>query len=326
MRKLHHRRRLLLFLGAAAAWLPLAAAAQQQGPAVVGILALAVDGRVPRLKESLRRLGYTEGQSVRFIERPAEDRYGRLAEIAEELVRLKVNVIVAIGTTATVTASKATSSIPIVMVAGVDPVKEKLAASLSRPGGNVTGVSTIIQELVPKRLELAHEAVGGLARVGVLWNPDSRGSTNSLAQARDAAKRLKLALQVVEVRSAADFDKAFEALAAAGTRVFVWLPTGMFSANRESLLKAAARHRMAGIFSSEDWVESGGMMAYGPNDAEHYQHAAAYVDRILKGARPGELPIEQPTRLALAVNLKAARALGISIPRSVLMRADRVIE
>jgi putative ABC transport system substrate-binding protein len=321
------RRNFLIILGANAAWWPLQVIAQRAGATQsVGILALEVEGRADRLREGLRKLGYVEGRNIRFEERAAGDRYARLAEIADEFVRLKVEVIVAFGTTATVAASKATSTIPIVMVAGVDPVRERLAASLSRPGANLTGVTTIVQEIVPKRLQLAKEAIPGLARVGILWNPDSKGSTNSLLQAREAAKSLNLQLQVAEVRSAGDFDKAFEALARSGAHVFVWLPTGMFAANRRQLLDAAAKHRVAGVFASKEWAESGGLIAYGPDSFEADRHAAAYVDKILRGARPGELPIEQPTTLEMVVNLKTARTLGITIPRSVLLRAAQVIE
>ena len=292
----------------------------------VGILALGIEGRAARVREGLLKLGYVDGRDIRLEERAAGDHYARLAEIAGEYVRLKVDVIVAIGTTATVAASKATSTIPIVMVAGVDPVKEGLAASLSRPGGNLTGVTTIVQEMVPKRLQLTKEAMPGLTRVGILWNPDSKGSTNSLSQAREAAKSLNLQLQIVEARSAGDLDKAFESLAKTRTKVFVSLPTTMFSANRGQLLESAAKYRVAGVFSSGEWADGGGLIAYGPDAFEADRHSAVYVDKILRGAKPGDLPIEQPTRLEMVVNLKTAKALGITIPQSILLRADRVIE
>ncbi|MEK6243695.1 MAG: ABC transporter substrate-binding protein [Pseudomonadota bacterium] len=293
---------------------------------VVGVLALGIEGRIEPLREGLRRLGYVEGRNIRLETRATGDRYARLAEIADEFVRLKVDVIVAFGNTATVAARKATSTIPIVMVAGVDPVKEKLAASLSRPGGNVTGVTTILHEMVPKRLELTKEAMPGLTRVGILWNPDSRGSTNSLAHTQEAAKTLKLQLQVVEVRSSGDLDKAFETLAKSRTNVFVVMGAGAFSAYREQLLESATKHRLAGVFSSGDWSDSGALIAYGPDRFEADRHSAVYVDKILKGAKPGDLPIEQPTKLELVVNLKTAKTLGIKISQSILVRADRVIE
>ncbi len=292
---------------------------------VIGVLALEFEGRLERFREGLQKLGYVEGRNIRLEVRAAGDRYARLAEIAEEYVRLKVDVIAAFGTTATVAASKATRTIPIVMLAGVDPVAEKLAASLSRPGGNVTGVTTIVQEIVPKRLQIAKEAIPGLTRVGILWNPDSKGSTNSLSQAREAAKTLQLQLHLVEARSAAHFDEAFETLAKSRTKVFVWLPTSLFSANRTQLLEMAAKHRVAGVFSSSEWADDGGLIAYGPDSFEADRHIAVYVDRILKGAQPRDLPIEQPTKLELVVNLKTAKTLGIAIPRSLLVRADRVI-
>ena len=321
------RRKLLIALGASVLWGPLKAIAQQTGSMpVVGILALGIEGRAALLREGLRKLGYVEGRNIRLEERDAGDRYARLVEIAEEFVRLNVDVIVAMGNTATLSARKATSTIPIVMVSGVDPVKEKLAVSLSRPGGNVTGVTTILHEIVPKRLELAKQVVPGLSQMGILWNPDSRGSANSLAEAREAATALKLQLQVVEARSAGDFDRAFETLARTRVNVFVLMTGGMFAANRKQLLESAARYRMAGVFSSGDWGESGALISYGPSLAEADRRTAVFVDKILKGAKPSELPIEQPTRLELVVNLKTARALGIAIPPSILVRADRVIQ
>jgi putative ABC transport system substrate-binding protein len=321
------RRKYLLALGAGALWRPLQVFAQKAGAVpVVGVLALGVEGRVGDLREGLRRLGHVDGRSVRLEERVAGERYERLAEIANEYVRLKVDVIVSFGTSATVAARKATATIPIVMMAGVDPVKEKLAASLSRPGGNVTGVSTIVQELVPKRLELAKETFPNLARLGILWNPDSKGSANSLAQAQSHAKSLNLQLQVVEARSSADYARAFETLAKARAPAYVSLPTGMFATSRKPLLDSAAKHRLGGIFPSGDWGDSGGLLTYGPDVSEAVRRAAVFVDKILNGAKPGDLPIEQPTKLELVVNLKAAKALGITIPRSVLLRADRVIE
>jgi putative ABC transport system substrate-binding protein len=271
-------------------------------------------------------LGYVEGRNIRLEERAAGDRYARLTDIAEEFVRLKVDVIVAIGNTAAMAASKATQAIPIVMVAGVDPVKEKLAVSLARPGGNVTGVTTILQEMVPKLLELTKEAMLGLTRVGILWNPESRGSTNSLAQAHEAAKTLKLQLHVVEARSSDDFDKAFNALAGTRIKVFVLMGASMFVANRKQLIESAVKHRLVGIFPTQDWDDSGVLLVYGPDISEHFRHAAVHVDKILKGAKPGELPIEQPTKFELVVNLKAAKKLGIKLPQSILVRADRVIE
>jgi putative ABC transport system substrate-binding protein len=321
------RRRLLLCCCAVAPWLPMAATAQTSGaPAVIGVLAIGNPGRVAQLREGLRLLGYVEGRHFRFEERAIGDNYSRVAEIAAEYVRLKVDLIVALGTTAALAAGKATSTIPVVMVAGLDPVQEKLALSLARPGGNVTGLTTIIQELVPKHLELVKEAAPRLPRIGLLWNPDSRGSSRSLAQAEEAAKTLKLRLHIVQARTAGEFEPAFSALANAGTQIFVVMQAGMFTANREQLLAVAAKHRLGGVFASSDWTGDALFMSYGTDAGAADRRSAVYVDKILKGAKPGELPIEQPVRFEMQVNLKTAKALGIKVPHGILVRADRVIE
>ena len=293
---------------------------------VVGVLALGVEARLAQFRDGLGKLGYVEGRNVRIEERSTGDRYARLDDIANELVRLKVDVIVTMGRTATLAASKATSSIPIVMVAGLDPVQTKLAQSMARPGRNVTGVATVAQELGPKRLQLIKEAIPGLARLGIVWNPDSRGSADSIAAVRNAAKALKLNLQIVEARSAGEFERAFEMLAGSGTRTFALVTGSMFEANLQALLDASAQHRMAGIFAYGNWGDAGGLLSYGPDPLEPYRHAATYVDKILKGAKPGDIPIEEPTKYELIVNLKTARALKIRLPQSILARADRVID
>ena len=293
---------------------------------VVGVLALANESRIDRLRKNLAELGHIEGRNFHLETRDAGDRYARLVEIANEYVQLKVSVIMAFGNTATVTASKATSTIPIVMVGAVDPVREKLAALLSHPGRNVTGVTSMGQEISPKRLELVKEAIPGLTRVGILWNPDSRGSTNSLAQTREAAKSLKLQLQIVEARSSEDFDTAFQALAKTRTNVFVLMPASMFLINRKPLLDSAVRHGVTGVYSSIEWDGRGVLFVYGADISDQDRAAARYIDKILRGAKPGDLPIQQPTKLELAVNLKEAKAFGIKLPQSILARADRVIE
>ena len=299
----------------------------QQAPAVpvIGILALGVE-RFAQVREGLRELGYEDGRNIRIEERIVDDQYAQGAGIVQEFIRRKVSVIVSLGHTSTAAARKSTSTIPIVMVSAADPVKEKLAVTLSRPGGNVTGLTTIGQELVPKRLQLAQDAMPGLVRVGILWDPNSRGSTNSLAQTKMAAQSLKLELHAVEARSAADFDQAFATLARANVDIFVMMAASMFEANRAQLLEAAAKHRLAGVYPSRRWAEGGGLYAYGSNPGEAERRVAVYVDKILKGAKPGDLPIEQPATLQLFVNQKTARALGVTIPRTILLRADRVIE
>ena len=319
------RRDAILTFGAAAL-VPRLSVAQAAGTIpVVGILGLGVEERSAYLREGLRKLGYTEGRNIRLEERVVGDRYERLVEVANEFVHMKVNVIAALGSTAAQVAAKATSTIPIVMASGLDPVKAGLVASLARPGGNVTGVSTIIQEIAPKRVALAKEAVPGLRRIGVLWNPDSQGSVNSLAATRDAAAALGLSLLVVEARSESDFDSAFAALAKERVRVFLVMAASMFAVHRKRLFASARSHAIAGVFSDPDWHEDGALLAYGASGSEPYRRMATYIDRILKGNKPGDIAIEQPTEFELVVNLRTAAAVGIKVPQSVLLQANRVV-
>ena len=321
------RRAVLIALGAGALCGPHKAVAQSvRTMPVVGVLSLEIEDQVALLRDGLRKLGYVEGRNIRLETLTVGDRYAKLIEIAEEFVRLKVDVIVTLGGTATLTAKKVTSTVPIIMVAGVDPVAQKLAASLARPGGNVTGLATNLQELSSKRLEIAKEAVPGLRRVGLLWNPDSRSSALSMADTKRAAKALNLQLQPVEARSAGDFDKAFDTLVNTQTSVFIVAISSMFTANQKRILASMEKHRLAGVFSAAEWVDAGGFLSYGVNRAETYRHAAVYVDKLLKGAKPGDIPIEQPTKFELAINIQTAKALGVKIPQSILMRADKVVE
>ena len=320
------RRRAAILAVGAAALVPRASVAQATGMMpVVGILGLGVEERSGYLREGLRKLGYTEGRNIRFEERVVGDRYERLVEVANEFVQMKVNVIAALGSTAVQVAAKATSTIPIVMVSGLDPVKAGFAASLARPGGNVTGVSNIIQETAPKRLALTKEAVPGLRRVGVLWNPDSQGSVNSLAATRDAAAALGLGLMVVEARSESDFDSAFAALAKERVRVFLVMAASMFALHRKRLLASAVSHGVAGVFSAPDVHDDGALLAFGTSGSEPYRRMATYVDKILKGTKPGDIAIEQPAEFELVVNLRTAAAVGIKVPQSLLLQAHRVI-
>ncbi len=321
------RRQLLAAFGAILASWPLKAVAQStQRVPVVGILTLEIEDRIPYLREGLSKLGYVEGRNIRLETRSAGDRYEQLADIVNEFVRLKVDLIVTMGATATLTASRATSTIPIVMIAGIDPVKEKFAASLSRPNGNVTGITTLHTDLSAKRLEMAKEAVPGLSRVGVLWNPDSRSSIVSLADTQQAAKALNLQLQIVEARSADGFDRAFDALVKTRTSVVIVITSSMFAANLKQLLDSAAKRRLASILATSEAVDAGALLTYGARTPGIFRHAATYVDKILKGTKPGDIPIEQPTQFELQVNMRTAKALGIKIPNSILVRADKVIE
>ena len=320
------RRQIVVAMGAGAL-APFTSFAQQPTAIpTVGVLGADAGDRMANLRAGLRALGYVEGRNIRLLERAVGERYENMAEIINEYARLKVDVIVTMGSTATEAAAKATSTIPVIMVSGFDPVKAKLAASLARPGGNVTGVSVILQELTAKRLQLTKELLPGLRHVGVLWNPDSRASANSLPIAQAAAKVLNLQLHLVEAREPGEFDKAFEALAKARVNAFLLLTSSLFQTNRKRLLDSALKHRLAAIGSFPAWGDMGALIAYGPNEGESYRRIATYVDKILKGVKPGDIPIEQPTTFDFVVNLKTAKALGIKVPQTILLQATRVIE
>ena len=277
-------------------------------------------------RPGLRELGWTEGQNITIEYRYANGNNDRLPELAAELVRLKVDVIVAsIGTDAAI-AKSATTSIPIVMASGGDPVAGGLVASLARPGGNITGLTQMAPELTGKRLELLKQIVPNLSRVAVLWYP--RGTTSPLSwkEMQSPARELGIRLQSLEVQSPADFAKAFHDATTARAGAVVVLPNPLFVANLRRIAELAAKTRLPSIFHLREFPDVGGLLAYGVDRADMYRRAAAYVDKILKGAKPADLPIEQPTKFELVINLKTAKALGLTIPRSVLLRADHVIE
>jgi putative ABC transport system substrate-binding protein len=276
--------------------------------------------------QGLRELGYVEGQNILIEGRYYGDRTERLPALAAELVRLKVDVIVAGAPPAPEAAQRATSTIPIVMAVHQDPVGSGLVASLARPGRNVTGLSVLSPELVGKQLQLLKEAVPGISRVAVLSDPTIPLHALLLREAEVAARSLKVQLQVLEARAPSDFASAFSAMTkdrAGGLMVFGNL---MFFAERSRIVELAAQNRLPAIYTVREYAEAGGLMAYGRNLRESYRRAATYVDKILKGAKPGDLPIEQPTKFELVVNLKTAKALGLTIPPSLLLRADQVIE
>lgn len=293
---------------------------------VVGVLALDNVERIAPLREGLRDLGYVDGKNLRLQIGHPGDRYAKLADVATEFARSRVNVIVSVGGTATMAASKSTQSIPIVMIGGIDPVKEKIAASLAHPGGNVTGISTVLVELTAKRLEFAREAIPGLKDIGILMNPESVSTQSAMPDVKAAAERLKIRLNVAEVRTTADFDAAFGTLARTRSKAFIMLPSNMLAANRKLVLDAAKKHRLAGFFTRPEWANDGGLIAHAASDDEAFKRLASYVDRILRGAKPADLPIEQSTKFDLFVNLRTARDLGIKIPQSVLVQATKVIE
>lgn len=276
--------------------------------------------------DGLRVHGYSEGKNVRFVMPDVKDRYDLITGALTELVRENVDVIVTRGSTATTYASKATQSIPIVMVAGLDPVKAGFTASLSHPERNITGLTLASQDLAAKRLQILQDLVPVRTRVGVLVNPESKGSVASAQEAQKAARALGLELSMAEARTSEQFDVAFRALSNANVASVFCTPSTMFTSARKQLVMAAARYRLPTLFYTTEYVEAGGLVSYGPDQAAAFREAGAYVAKILGGMKPGDLPIEQPTKLELVINLKTAKAINIKVPQSVLLRADRVIQ
>ena len=329
------RRRFIEVIAGGLLAAPLAAEAQQAAKVPrIGYLGNYPPGAFPQNHEAflqgLRDLGYVEGRNVVIEYRDAEGKVERLPILAAELVALKVDVIVTGGGTPTALAAKqATKTIPIVFAAAIDPVADGLVTSLAQPGGNVTGLSGLIPDLVGKRLEQLKQAVPGVSRVAVLWLPGALGERTDkdmLTGADVAARALGIQLQFVEARGPADFDRAFSEMTRARADALTVLPSSMFSIERRRLVDLAAKNRLPAVYERREFVDAGGLMSYGPDFADLFRRAATYVDKILKGAKPGDLPIEQPTKFELVINLKTAKALGLTIPQSLLQRADQVIE
>jgi ABC-type uncharacterized transport system substrate-binding protein len=315
----------LLLLGAA----PLAALAQQPGKAVprLGVLLFGTPETDPNLnafRQGLRNLGRVEGQNIATEYRYAAGKPERLRDLAAELVSMKPDVILALGGDVAPSARAATSTIPVVIIASDDPVQAGLVASLSRPGGNITGVTFVSSDLAAKRLQFLKEMAPGVTRVAVIWNPNH--IDYEYQETQKAAKTLGVQIQSLEVRDAGDFDAAFQL--AISTRVEALIPVSsrLMNANRARIVDFAAKRRLVLASGWAPWATEGALFSYGPDLNMISQHAAAYVDKILKGAKPADLPIEQPTKFELVINIKTAKALGITIPQSVLLRADRVIE
>jgi putative ABC transport system substrate-binding protein len=312
---------------------PLVAGAQQ-APEIARIGWLAVNlAANPRLREAflqgLRDLGYVEGRNVVIEDRSAEGKPERVPALAAELVALKVDVIVTSGTPQALAAKHATRSVPIVFAGVSDPVKSGLVTSLARPGGNVTGLSLLAPDLVGKDLEQLKQAVPGVSRVAVLWQPGALGERTEqkmLKEADVAARALGMRPQFVEARGPENFDRAFLDMTRARAGALTVLSTPMFASERGRLVALAAKNRPPAVYPLREFVDAGGLIAYGPNAVDMYRRAATYVDRILKGAKPGDLPVEQATKFELIINLKTAKALGLTIPPSLLQRADQVIE
>ncbi|MBI4587996.1 MAG: ABC transporter substrate-binding protein [Candidatus Rokubacteria bacterium] len=275
--------------------------------------------------QGLRELGYVEGQTVAIEYRWAEG-MEQLPALAAELARLPVDVIVTVSTPAVQAAKLATTTIPIVIAIAADPVATGLVAALARPGGNITGLSTQSEDLSRKRLQLLREVVPRVTRIAVLWNPGSPIGPGHLRETEAAARALRVQLQVLEARGPEDLDGAFAAMARHGAHALVVTPDPMLHRERRSLVGLAARRQLPAIYFATDFVEVGGLMNYSADFADLARRAAMYVHKILKGAKPADLPVEQPTRFELVINLKTAKALGLTIPPALLLQADRVIE
>jgi putative tryptophan/tyrosine transport system substrate-binding protein len=274
-------------------------------------------------RQGLRELGYVEGQNIN-IEYGLAGSAEQLPDAATELVRRNVDVIIASGTPPVVAAKNATRTIPIVFVASIDPIATGVVASLARPGGNVTGFALISADLMGKRLELLREVVPGLSRVAVLSQAMNPGNAEYIGQAQLAAPALGLQLQIMAVRDPGDFERAFTEMRGAGA--VLQLDDVLFTTYRRQTVDLAAKNQLPVMYGTRLFVDAGGLMAYGSDIPDHYRRAATYVDKILKGAKPADLPVQQPTKLELVINLKTAKELGLTLPPSVLARADEVIE
>jgi len=310
---------------------PLTSTAQQA--AKVPRLGLLIPGsssafapRIEAFRYGLRDLGYVEGRNITMEYRFAEGQDDRLPALVAELIRLQVDIIVTDGEAAIRAAQHATTTIPIVMAVSGDPVGIGHVASLARPGGNITGLSFMQPEVSGKRLELLQEAVPTLSHVAVLWNPDVPVSTLGFKETQTAAHALGLQLQSLEVRGPDEFDQAFAAMTSEHADALVVLSNPLFFEHRRQLAELAVKHRLPAIFLFREYVEAGGLMAYGANLNDMWRRAASYMDRILKGTKPADLPVEQPVKFALVINLKTAKALGVTIPPTLLFQADEVIQ
>jgi ABC-type uncharacterized transport system substrate-binding protein len=312
---------------------PLAVESQQQPGKVPRIAWLGGQARetahpyVRAFQGGLKDLGWVEGQNLVIEWRFSGGRAELLPAFAAELVRLRVDLILVPSTPTALAAKNATTTIPLVTVAVGDPVALGLVSTLARPGGNITGLtSTIGPEIAGKQLELLKETVPKVFRIALLWNPSTPGNALALREAEIAARTLGVGVQSLEARSLNDFDRAFAAMTAKRAGALLVLGDVMFSTHRIRLADLAAKSRLPAMYSAREYVEAGSLMSYGASNPDLFRRAATYVDKILKGARPADLPVEQPTKFELVINLKTAKALGLTIPRSVLGRADEVVQ
>jgi putative ABC transport system substrate-binding protein len=312
--------------GALVAW-PLVARAQPSGKIWrIGFIAHRYEEFYDPLFQGLRELGYIEGQNLVVERRYAEGRVERFKEFAAEMVQLKVDLIIVVTTPAAFAARNATTTIPIVHPAAIDPVGTGLIASLAHPGGNVTGLAVLNAETSAKRLELLREVVPGLSRGAVLWNAANPANTLAWKETEGAGRALGVAIQSHEVRGLGDFEGAFAMIAQQRPDILLVLQDALTLEYRKVIIGFALRERLPSMFVGKLWAEEGGLMSYGDRLPERYRRAADVVDRILKGAKPADLPVEQPTTFELVVNLKTAKAIGLTLPPAFLARADQVIE
>jgi len=325
------RRQIVLTLGVSLACLSFPAFAQGQQPTTprrVGVLLVSwgPDSRIAQaFREGLRDRGYTEGRDVVIEWRTPSGDYDRVPQLAADLVKSKVDVIVVDGTVGTRALKQATSTIPIVMALVADPVGSGLVANLAHPGGNITGFTIMIPDLSAKQLQLLKEAVPRLGRVTVLWNPNTPYSAKVLGELKAAASSLSIELKFVGARRPEEITAALSAESRAHAEALYVIEDPLFTTHRTTILKLASKARVPTMYGGRHWVEGGGLISYGANYDDLARRSAEYVDRILKGAQPADLPIEQPTQFKLVVNPKAARALGLTFPESILVRADEVI-
>jgi putative ABC transport system substrate-binding protein len=282
--------------------------------------------RFEAFREAMRELGYAEGRNLSLETRWAGDQYARYATLAADLVRLKVDVIVTLGGAATQAAQQTTQSIPIVMSIATDPLGSGLVASLAHPGGNVTGTSMMAPDLVAKQLEILREVVPKVFRVALLWNPANPGSAAQVREAEGVARAMGLRLQALEARDPPEIDHAFVAMTRDRPGALVVLADAIFINQRRRIADLAAKNRLPAVYGMGDYADVGGLIIYSANLPAMHRRAATFVDKILKGAKPADLPVEQPNAFELVINLKTAKALGLTIPPSLLHRADEVIE
>ena len=282
--------------------------------------------RFEAFRQGLRELGYVEGQNIVLEPRWAEGQYARYPALAADLVRLKAGVIVTVGGTVTRAAKQVTRTTPIVMSVVVDPVGSGLVPSLARPGGNLTGTSIMATELIGKQFELLREVVPKVSRMTLLWNPTNPSHAPSISHVQAAARSLGMQLQLLEARDPQEIDRAFAAMTREQAGALVVLPDAIFTNQVRQIAELAVQRRLPSIYGTIEYAEAGGFMVYSTNLLDLERRAATFVDKILKGAKPGDLPIEQPTKFEMVINLKTAKALGLTIPPSLLLRADRVIE